>query len=196
MVSRAETAAATRRSLVRAASELLDEGGPDAVTLRAVGARAGVTRGAPYGHFPSKEHLLTQLAIDAWSSLADEAERLRADETLSVDTRLERAVLTLIGVCRRQPHLYTLMFSTPANTPVAAEAAGRVENLFLAVVADVVGRANAPRYAALLMSSAHGIASMEHSGHLPKESWQVSVDQIVHLLVESIRPRTGDANTV
>ncbi|MEV1292467.1 TetR/AcrR family transcriptional regulator [Pseudonocardia sp. NPDC049635] len=195
MVSRAETAAATRRSLIRAASELLDEGGPDAVTLRAVGARAGVSRGAPYGHFPSKEHLLTQLAVDAWSSLADAAERLRADDTLSVDTRLERAVLTLIEVCRRQPHLYALMFSTPASTPDAAEAASRVEDLFLAVVADVVGRSSAPRYAALLMASAHGIAGMENSGHLPKESWQVGVDQLVRMLVESIRPRTGDAGT-
>lgn len=196
MVNRAETAAATRRSLVRAASELLDEGGPDAVTLRAVGARAGVTRGAPYGHFSSKEHLLTQLAVDAWNSLADEAERLRSDETLSADTRLERAVLTLIEVCRRQPHLYTLMFNTPANTPVAAEAASRVEDLFLAVVVDVVGRPNAPRYAALLMSSAHGIASMERSGHLPKDSWRVNVDQLVSMLVDSIRSRTSDTNTV
>ncbi len=44
MATRTEAAAATRRALVRAASELLDEGGPDAVTLRAVGARAGVSR--------------------------------------------------------------------------------------------------------------------------------------------------------
>ncbi len=37
-----------------AAADLLEEGGPDAVTLRAVGARAGVSRSAPYRHFTGK----------------------------------------------------------------------------------------------------------------------------------------------
>lgn len=193
MVSRAETAAATRRSLVRAASELLDEGGPDAVTLRAVGARAGVSRGAPYGHFPGKDHLLTRLAIDAWTALAEAVEQLVDDESLPAATRLERAVLALVGVCRRQPHLYALMFSTPADTPAAEAAAGHVEDLFLTVVADVVGRADAPRYAALLMSGAHGIATLEHSGHLAKESWQIDVDALVHLLVGLIPQVDGTA---
>ncbi|MCF7547937.1 hypothetical protein [Pseudonocardia sp. WMMC193] len=59
------------------------------------------------------------------------------------------------------------------------------------VVADVVGRPSAPRYAALLMSSAHGIAGMEHTGHLTKDSRQVDADQLVRMLIESIRPRTG-----
>ncbi|WP_224386886.1 TetR/AcrR family transcriptional regulator [Pseudonocardia sp. ICBG1293] len=189
MVSRSETAAATRRSLVRAASELLDDGGPEAVTLRAVGARAGVSRGAPYGHFPGKEHLLTQLAVDAWSSLADEVDRLLADDDLPAGVRLESAVLTLVRLCRRRPHLYMLMFSTPADTPAAEAAAGRVEDLFLTVVTDVVGRSAAPRYAALLMSSAHGIATLERSGHLLKDSWQIDVDGLVRMLVDLIPPR-------
>lgn len=197
-VTRAETAAATRRALVRAASELLDEGGPDAVTLRAVGARAGVSRGAPYGHFKNKEHLLTQLAVDAWSSLADEVEQLRTDLGAASDIRLERAVLALIELARRQPHRYALMFSTPADTPVAVEAASRLENEFLTLVADIVGEPDAPRYGALLMSSAHGIAGMELSGHLAKDSWRVSVDQLVGMLIDALRleaQRSGDSRT-
>jgi AcrR family transcriptional regulator len=62
VISRVESAAATRRALLDAAADLLDTGGPDAVTLRAVGARAGVTRGAPYRHFPDKDSLLTAIA--------------------------------------------------------------------------------------------------------------------------------------
>ena len=50
-MSRVESAAATRRALLDDAAALLDSGGPDAVTLREVGARAGVSRGAPYRHF-------------------------------------------------------------------------------------------------------------------------------------------------
>ncbi len=186
VVTRTEAAAATRRALVRAASELLGEGGPDAVTLRAVGARAGVSRGAPYGHFENKEHLLTQLAVNAWNSLADKVEQLRADPDATPSARLERALLTLIEVGRRQPHLYALMFSTPAGDPEAAGAANRLENQFLAIVADMVGESDALRYGALLMSSAHGIAGLELSGHLAKEKWKVGGEQLVRMLVDAI----------
>lgn len=192
VVTRTEAAAATRHALVRAATELLDEGGPDAVTLRAVGARAGVSRGAPYGHFENKEHLLARLAIDTWDSLADEVTRLRGDHDSTPDARLERAVLTLVEVGRRQPHRYALMFSTPAGDQEAAGSAGRLENEFLALVADVVGEPDALRYGALLMSSAHGIAGMELSGHLAKEKWQVSGEQLVRMLIDAIRSGVGD----
>ncbi|MCO1660705.1 TetR/AcrR family transcriptional regulator [Pseudonocardia sp. S2-4] len=186
-MTRAETAAATRRTLIRAASQLLDEGGPDAVTLRAVGALAGVSRGAPYGHFESKEHLLTQLAVEAWNALADDVEQLRADLDADPGARLERAVLGLIAVARRQPHLYALMFSIPADAPAAVDAAGRLENEFLTLVADVVGEPDAHRYGALVLSSAHGIAGLELSGHLAKDTWGVGVEQLVQMLVDAIR---------
>ncbi|MEV5713055.1 TetR/AcrR family transcriptional regulator [Amycolatopsis mediterranei] len=191
-MTRADSAAATRQALVRAASELLDEGGPAAVTLRAVGARAGVSRGAPYGHFENKEHLLRQLAINAGNSLADDVEQARADAGTTAEARLEWAVLRLIGLARRRPYRYALMFSTPADTPAAAEAASRLEKEFLVLVADVVGEPDAGRYGALLMSSAHGIAGMELSGRLSKNTWRVSVEQLVRTLVDAIRPGGRD----
>lgn len=187
MVTRIEAAATTRRALVCAASELLDEGGPDAVTLRGVGARAGVSRGAPYGHFQDKSHLLAELAINAWNSLADNVERLRADVAFSPSTRLETALLALIDVGRQQPHLYALMFNTPAGEPAAAAASSRLEHQYLAIVADLVGESDAPRYGALLMSSAHGIAGLQLSGHLAKEAWTVNGEQLVRMLVDAIR---------
>ena len=48
--------------LVAVAAELLDQGGPAAVTLRDVGRRAEVSRNAPYKHFASKEDLLAAIA--------------------------------------------------------------------------------------------------------------------------------------
>jgi AcrR family transcriptional regulator len=193
-MTRTESAAATRRALVRAASELLDEGGPGAVTLRAVGARAGVSRGAPYGHFENKEHLLTELTINAWNSLADEVEQFRADADSDAEARLERAVLAFIGTARRWPHRYSLMFSTPADTAAAAKAADRLEESFLDLIADVVGESDALHWCALLMSSAHGVAGMELSGHLSKDKWKVSVEQLVRMLIDAIRPGAREAD--
>lgn len=178
---------------MRAAAELLDEGGTDVVTLRAVGARAGVSRGAPYGHFESKERLLSQLAIDAWNALADRVERLRAGTGAPPSAQLEESLLALIEVGRRQPHRYALMFSTPADDPETAAAASRLEGQLLAIVGDLVGAPDARRYGALLMSSAHGIAGLELSGHLAREKWKVDGEELVRMLVEAIRPDGGGA---
>jgi AcrR family transcriptional regulator len=67
VTTRAESAAATRRSLLDAAEALLDRGGVEAVTLREVGAGAGVSHSAAYRHFADKESLLAVLATNALS---------------------------------------------------------------------------------------------------------------------------------
>ncbi|MGA5299155.1 TetR/AcrR family transcriptional regulator [Nucisporomicrobium flavum] len=185
MTTRAESAAATRRALLTSAAELLDEGGLEAVTLRAVGARAGVTRGAPYRHFPDKESLLIAVGTQAWERLGERTRTLRADPELSAAGKLRGALTALIGVGRTQPHLYKVMFSNPPGDPAAlARAAEPTQTEFLAIVADLVGERDARRYAALLIGSASGIAGMEVSGQLPHEKWGgVSAEELVDILV-------------
>ncbi|WP_424950183.1 TetR/AcrR family transcriptional regulator [Deinococcus sp.] len=187
MVTRTEAAATTRRALIAAAAELLDRGGPDAVTLRAVGARAGVSRGAPYGHFEDKAHLLTELATESWTRLAGELETLHGERELTAPLRLERALGVLVNVGRRQPHLYAQMCRTPAGDPqAAAQAASQFQQAFVAIVAELVGEQGARRYAALLLLSAHGVAGMELSGELSHEKWDVTGDELVVMLVAAV----------
>ncbi|MDT5202374.1 MAG: hypothetical protein QOH34_3896, partial [Mycobacterium sp.] len=143
MARRSETAAATRRSLLDAAGALLDIGGVDAVTLREVGARAGVSRSAAYRHFVDKDALLTVLATNALSKLGDALEVLAAGDD-SPEQSLRSAVLSLYAIGRTRPHLYRLMFTDPAGDPTAAvQAAGRTWDLFL----DIVGRNVGPQRA-------------------------------------------------
>lgn len=58
--SRQQRSAATRRAILDAAVRLTREGGFDRLNVRDVCAAAGVTTGAFYHHFSSKEDLLTQ----------------------------------------------------------------------------------------------------------------------------------------
>ncbi len=192
MISRAESAAATRQALLDAAAELLDAGGLDAVTLRAVGARAGVTRGAPYRHFPDKERLLIAVATRAWDALGDRMQALREEPGLATAERMRLGLVALIEVGRLQPHLYKLMFSSPPGDPTAlARAAQRSQTEFLAVVADLVGEQDARRYAALLISSANGIAGLEASGQLADPKWGgVSAEDLTDTLVEMVADRS------
>jgi AcrR family transcriptional regulator len=182
MISRAESASKTRRALLDAASELLDTGGPDAVTLREVGARAGVSRNAPYRHFADKEGLLAAVAVESWDRLAD-ALRVSGTMNYAPSIRLQEALMTIVELGRTRPHLYRLMFAIPKNDPGAGgRAASRAQDEFLSVVTAVVGKADTRHYGAVLFSTAHGIAGMETSGHLTEERWATAEDLITTLV--------------
>ncbi len=196
MATRKESAAATRRSLLDAASSLLDAGGPGAVTLREVGARAGISRGAPYRHFPDKESLLTSIATAGWDEVGDALEPMATNPERSSAVNLRDALLVLVAVSREHPHRYTLMFSTPTGDPTAAvRAAGRTQDLFLSLVAQLVGPEQARRYGAILLTSAHGIAGLELSGHLSVEKWHTTaenlIDDVIALLPVPGSPRSA-----
>ena len=186
-MSRIESAAATRRALLDDAAELLDSGGPDAVTLREVGARAGVSRGAPYRHFANKESLLTAVAAEGWQRIGDQMRALKTDSQLLPIDKLRAALIGLITVSRQQSHLYQLMFSTPAGDPAAVvRAAQRSCDEFLAIVAAAIGEQNAQRNAAILLTGAHGAAGLELSGLLSTDKWHTTAEELIDSLLATV----------
>ena len=183
VATRSETAAATRESLLNAAGALLDAGGPEAVTLREVGARTGVSRSAPYRHFADKEALLTVLATNALSRLGDTLEGL-ATSADPPERTLRAALLSLISIGRNRPHLYRLMFTTPTGDPTTAIlAAERTWDLFIDIVGRVVGPEQARRYGPLLLTNAHGIAGLESSGHLAWDKWHITAEELLDTII-------------
>ncbi|QIG93685.1 MULTISPECIES: TetR/AcrR family transcriptional regulator [unclassified Bradyrhizobium] len=54
-----------RRVLIDAAMQLVGEGGPEAVSVREAARRAGVSPGAPFRHFPSRDALMNAVAEEA-----------------------------------------------------------------------------------------------------------------------------------
>lgn len=75
-------AAETRTRILRALRDLIADGGTEAVTLDAVAAAAGVSKGGLLYHFPSKAALyiglLAMVRDNVHSEMADAAERLGA----------------------------------------------------------------------------------------------------------------------
>jgi len=186
-MSRIESAAATRRALLDEAAALLDSGGPDAVTLREVGARAGVSRGAPYRHFAEKESLLTAIAAESWERIGDHMHALQTDPRRPPADTLRAALAGVINVSRQQPYLYQLMFTAPAGDPAAVvRAAQRMCDEFLAIVAAVVGEQHAQRYAAILLTGVHGAAGLESSGLLHTDKWHTTADELVDALLAMV----------
>ncbi|MFJ4328691.1 TetR/AcrR family transcriptional regulator [Streptomyces tricolor] len=64
---RAETTA----EIKKVALALMAEGGPDAITLRAIAREMGMTANAIYGYFPTRDDLVTTLINDVYTALAD-----------------------------------------------------------------------------------------------------------------------------
>jgi AcrR family transcriptional regulator len=188
VTTRSESAAATRRSLIDAAGVLLDLGGVEAVTLREVGARSGVSRSAAYRHFADKESLLTVLATNAMSDLGDALEVLASSQD-SPEKCLRSALLSLITIGHTRPHLYRLMFTTPTGDPTAAvRAAERAQDLFLEIVGRITGPRRARRYGALLLTTAHGITGLDLSGHLDLDKWHTNAEELVDTII-SLLPK-------
>ena len=56
-------------ALIRAAGNILEKEGVEALSLRAVARKAGVSHNAPYRHFPEREGLLAALAAEGFERL-------------------------------------------------------------------------------------------------------------------------------
>lgn len=183
MSTRAQSAAHTRRALLDAAATLLETGGPAAVTLRAVGEHAGVSRGAPYGHFEAKSHLLAELAAELWTQTGAELAALSTSDA-EPTARLREALRGIVTLGTEHRPTYELMFAVPDDhREIVSTAAEKAQDIFIELVSGVVGKASSRQVAALLMAGAHGIAGMAASGHLRTEKWGVEAPDLIDDLV-------------
>ena len=87
-----------RDALIDAAVQLVEEGGPDNVSVREVAKRAGVSPGAPFRHFANKTALMTAVAEQAMSRFS--AEIARAVKQVTTDDPIERFAAVGIAYLR------------------------------------------------------------------------------------------------
>jgi AcrR family transcriptional regulator len=113
----------TRERLLRAAQELIEDGGYGAASVIAIAERAGVASGTLYRHFPSKEELFVHL----FRSVCDrEVRAMRAaaekmpPEASHVD-RLETVLATFAQRALRRPRLAWALIAEPVDPMVDAE---------------------------------------------------------------------------
>jgi AcrR family transcriptional regulator len=104
-----------RDELIEAAERLLDDGGEDTVTIRAVAQAVGVSLPAVYLHFGSRLELLHTVCLRVWSELGD---RMRAVDTPGDDpmAALHQRAVAYICFGLDHPVRYRLVMSGPATT--------------------------------------------------------------------------------
>lgn len=174
----------TRESLLVAATALLDAGGPEGVTLREVGRRAGVSHNAPYKHFADKQALLAAVAA---RELADYA------VLLAVEGHLAATMRAYIARALRHPARFRLVYGP--WTVDSIELARAAEEAWAALLASVVAAQEAgdlpagppSRLANLIRSVAHGAIDLALAGHLAKGDEPTTPEEVVDDFVALLR---------
>jgi AcrR family transcriptional regulator len=189
--------APTRAAIIAAAGALLESGGPDAVTLRSVGAAAGVSRSAAYRHFDDKADLLRALAAQM---LTDLAARIRgAAKRGGRRSRLYRGCLAYLSHALEQSHHYQLIFGdTPIAQPgrqleaAADDAMLALRELVEHAQAEGELGAGPPReLATILWVFLHGLAQLQITRHLHEPrtiDGDTGLDELLTLALVALRP--------
>ncbi len=188
----------TRAAIVDAASKLLEDSGPEAVTLRAVGEAAGVSRSAPYRHYADKAALMRALAERALRQIA---RRIRhgAEHYQGEWQRLRAGCQAYIDYAVERPHHYQLVFG---DTPIAEPDPGLEEaaDNAMAAVGELVAQAQdagllrpgpTREIATIVWVLLHGLAALQITGHL-HEPRTIDGDEhladLLNLALEQLRP--------
>lgn len=159
-----------RRVLLDTAIEAIQEGGPAGLSLRELARRAGVSHAALTHHFADKAGLLTALAEEGNTLLADElaAERERSRDFVELGVAYVRFALG------HRAHFEVMnrpdLFNRDDSALVAAQA--RAEAALHEGLADLAGGrlGKDVRLAALAAwSLVHGFAALWLNGMVPAE---------------------------
>lgn len=194
MVETARGRIGTRATLLRSAAGLLEGRGMAAVTLRAVGERAGVSRQAPYKHFADKEELLSVVAAGYFDRLGGEMAEA-AGAVGDAYGRLEAMIEAYVRFALANPHRCQLMFGPEVKGspyPVVHEAAGAVHRMFVGAVAGCQEAGELPgedpiKLAALMYATAHGAVDLALSGHTEEPKGLGDPLALIQLQLASLR---------
>jgi len=143
-----------RERIVEAAAALLAEGGPDAVSTRAVSTAAGVQPPTIYRLFGDKQGLLDAVVVHGFTTyLADKKTVATSDPVEELRAGWDQHLA--LGLAN--PALYTLMYSRAGTASPAARAAFEILATRVRRIAEA-GRLRVPeeRAVALVHAAGHG----------------------------------------
>ena len=189
-------------ALVTAAVDIIGSDGVERLSVRAVAKQAGVSPGAPFQHFASKEALLTAVAEQAMSRLTDAV--LKAESAVDPADplgRLEAIGLGYLQWAMANPTHFEVISSrklidfTSSTLLQQQNEAIRVRMFSLLSEAKRTGDLSPDLQVATIVLSCrafvYGLARMAVDGHFPE--WHMSEEPIdatrtaLHLFIQRLR---------
>jgi AcrR family transcriptional regulator len=111
----------TREQLLRAARELIEEGGYGAASVIAITTRAGLAAGTLYRHFRSKEELFAEVFRSVCDRELAAMRRAATDDAVSHTERLQLVLSTFAERALGRPRLAWALLAEPVDPLVDAE---------------------------------------------------------------------------
>lgn len=151
---------------------IIEREGVEALSLRDVARRLGVSHQAPYRHFPSRDHILAEIVERAFAEFAAHLDaRPRGRDAQDDLASMGRAYL---GYAAEHPLQYGLMFGTavpdPAEHPAMMREARHAFSLLREALARAAAERGAPatpealdRDAMFVWATMHGLAGIRTS---------------------------------
>jgi AcrR family transcriptional regulator len=176
-----------RDALVQAALRDVELGGPEAISLKALAKKLGVSQPAPYRHFADREALLAAVTAEAFRQFsAVLRESMRKPSKRSKLSRIARATLDF-GL--RRNGIYRLMFAS--RTMAAAPKASELQNAAMETFDLVLEALGAPaagflreRHALTIWTGVHGVVMLAEQGLLTGKAAHISIEQLVEDMVK------------
>jgi AcrR family transcriptional regulator len=187
----------TRERILAAARELFLAGGAEAVTMRSVAERVGVTATALYRHFEGKEALLQAVIHAGFEGFGSYL--YRALEGASPLERLRLSGQRYLEFALEQPQMYRTIFMAPrpADVDCEPEKPGQAPTFrFLTdrvreCMQDGLLRRDEPEAVALaIWAHVHGLVSLHLSGALgvPEAAFREAYHASVQRLFAGLAP--------
>jgi AcrR family transcriptional regulator len=203
MAAGAERTALNDR-LIDVTADLLATEGTEALSLREIARRAGVSHGAPLRHYPSLANLLAHVAAEGFARLKDfiDAALVLMPEATAVE-RLGAAGRAYVAFAMANPGHFTLMFRNDLldgteETLLSNGATAFDQLVQLVELAQRDGwHADDDRLAlaGVLWSTVHGIASLWLMGALGATTGAAGVDTITDLALATLFDTTSTSTT-
>lgn len=179
-----------RDALVHAALREAEQGGPEAISIKALAKQLGVSQPAPYRHFADREALLAAVTAEAFRQFsAVLREAIRKPSKRSKLSRLAQATLAF-GL--RRNGIYRLMFASRIMACASKDSelhAAAMETFGLvldALEAPAVGLLR-ERFALQIWAALHGVVMLAEQGLLTGEIAKTTREELVEDIVRQTK---------
>ena len=179
-----------RQALVQAALREAEQGGPEAISLKALAKDLGVSQPAPYRHFADRDALLQAVTAEAFRQFnAILRESILKQSKRSKLSRFAQAALDF-GL--RRNGIYRLMFASrtmacaPDDSELHLAAMETFDLLIEALEAPRVGLLR-ERHALQIWAALHGVIMLAEQGLLTGRIANVSREDLVEDIVSQTK---------
>jgi len=179
-----------RDALVHAALREAEQGGPEAISLKALAKQLGVSQPAPYRHFADREALLAAVTAEAFRQFS--AVMREAISRPSKRSKLSRFAQASLAFGLRRNGIYRLMFAS--RVMACASKDSELHTAAMETFALVLEALEAPavgllreRFALQIWAALHGVIMLAEQGLLTGKSANVTREELVEDIVRQTK---------